>query len=167
MKQPTVRAGLPSRRDNLRPRSLADDPPAAVIAARFAGISYEGSSKHKRTPHLYDLEPFRGERGDATLCDKHAGWRPASSQRIPALLDRAKRAALLGTLIWTVDDNGWVYELQVTNEAQNQHHGYPLLPSDPFAPDVVSKFTAWAALHGTPADRQAATAAKLRYDVTP
>lgn len=164
MSRPATRKRLPVRQDARRPRKLDTDPALGSIATRFAGIQYEGSSKHKRHPHLFGLEPFRGERGDETLCDEHAGWRPQDTARIPALFDRAKRAFLLGSLLWIVDDNGWIYELQMTNAGQNQHHGYPLLPTDPFAPLVVRRFAAWAAGHGTRTDKQAAENCKLLYD---
>jgi len=162
--RPATRKGLPERRDARRPRKLDANPALSSVAARFAGIQYEGSPKHKRHPHLFGLEPFRGERGDETLCDELAGWKPADTARVPALFDRAKRASLVGSLLWTVDDNGWIYELQMTNAGHNQHHGYPVLPTDPFALLLVRRFAVWAGGHGTRADKQAAENCKLLYD---
>ncbi|MBZ9939467.1 hypothetical protein LB518_24495 [Mesorhizobium sp. BR1-1-16] len=83
--------------------------------------------------------------------------------RIPALLKRAQEAGLMGNLIWSVDDNGWIYELQVTNTGLNDWHGYPMLPSDPFARPVWLRFREWAAQHGNQVDRDAAHSCALRY----
>lgn len=167
MSRPKTRSNLPPRSDEKRKRCLDDAVSQDMLTARFKGIRYKGSSKHKRCPHLYGLEPFKGPRGDATLCDEHAGWQRSSEDRIPRLLGRARDAALVGSLIWTVDDNGWIYELQSTNSEQNEHHGYPLRPTDPFAEKIINRFATWAARHGTDQDIQAARACKARYDVKP
>lgn len=81
----------------------------------------------------------------------------------PDLLVRARRAALIGTLIWTVDDNGWIYELECTNQVQNEHHGYPLRGGDATAEVVFHQFRQWANIHGTAADMEAARACERRY----
>jgi hypothetical protein len=146
---------------------LAEVPTQAMLLERFAHIRYAGSRKHKRQPHLFGLATFNGQRGDATLCDEHAGWRPQDMSREPILLARARAAALIGTLIWTVDDTGWIYELQETNAAQYEYHGYPLLPSDVFAEKIHRRFAGWAAAHGAPLDRQAEFACRMRYGLKP
>ena len=46
------------------------DPADDLIERLLDTVHYEGSSKHKRHPHLFGLEPFNGERDDATLCDE-------------------------------------------------------------------------------------------------
>ena len=163
MPRPRTRSALPVRRDDRRKRALDDAPSEAALLSRFERIRYVGSAKHKRQPHLFGLDPFNGTRGDATLCDEHAGWRPEDAERESRLLGRAHEAGLVGNLIWVVDDNGWIYELQVTNPVQNEHHGYPLLPSDVFAEKVHERFAAWAAAHGTASDRQAEQACRARY----
>jgi hypothetical protein len=78
--------------------------------------------------------------------------------RIPALLQRALRARLVGSHIWTVDDNGWIYELVVTNPTTNERHGYPLRPSDPFAVTVYRHFQGWALENGSEIEKAAAVA---------
>jgi hypothetical protein len=96
-------------------------------------VTYKGSSKHKLTPHISGLPPFRGHRGDRTLCSKHASFSSADRKRVPVLLERALGGQLVGSHIWTVDDNGWIYELSVTNVTTHEHHGYPLPSSEAIA----------------------------------
>ena len=134
--------------------------------ARFAGIRYGGSQKHKERRGCFGLSPSPGfPPPDATLCDHDAGFTPQDTRRIPALLDRARRARLIGNLIWSVDDNGWVYELQMTNAGQNEHHGYPLRANDPFVEKVLRLFEARAEHDGTDGDRLAAKACRDRYGI--
>lgn len=165
--RPGTRDHLPRRRDSMRKRRFEENVSEADVQTRFAGITYGGSSKHKALPHLFGLVPSGSAPPDATLCDRDAGFTPNDMSRIPALLDRARRAHLIGNLIWTVDDNGWVYELELTNSGQNEHHGYPLRAGDPFVERVFGVFKEWAAVHGTDDDRNAAEACAKRYGLKP
>lgn len=88
-------------------------------------------------------------------------------ERIPRLFDRAKAAGLIGNLIWTVDDSGWIYELQLSNAQQKEWHGYPMLPDDPFARQVGARFVAWAGERGSDADRLAAYKCEMLYGLRP
>ncbi len=151
----------------MRKRRLEENAPQGEVEGRFAGITYGGSQKHKAHPHLFGLTASGFPPPDATLCDRDADFAPADMTRIPALLDRARRARLIGNLIWTVDENGWVYELQMTNSGRNEHHGYPLRAADPFVERVFRFFGAWAARDGTDDDRRAAEACRNRYGLGP
>ena len=165
MKRPSTRTRLPRRRDAMRYRYLAEEVSQEGLSESFHRLSYKGSPKHKRLPHLHGLEPFNGIRGDATLCDRDAGWKPTDDARIARLLERSRNAILVGNLLWTVDDNGWIYELQRTNPEQNEHHGYPLLPTDPFAQKVYRRFADWATQSGQQADHKAMRACQNLYGV--
>lgn len=138
-----------------------------ILDAHFNGIRYGCSGKHKANPYLYGVDPYRGPDSDRSLCDTHAGFTKADEKRIGALFDRAKMAGLIGNLMWTVDDTGWIYELQVTNQVQNEWHGYPLLPNDVFAPQIWMRFSIWANQHGSAADREAARNSALLYGIKP
>jgi hypothetical protein len=151
----------------MRKRRLEQNATEADVEVRFAGITYGGSPEHKAHPHLFRLTSSGFPPPDATLCDRDAGFAPADVDRIEGLLDRAKHARLIGNLIWTVDDNGWVYELQMTNASRNEHHGYPLRATDPFVERVYRFFEAWASKQGTIADRDAAAACRKRYGLSP
>ena len=69
--------------------------------------------------------------------------------RVPALVERGIIAGLIGdndkqgdpTIIWTVDDDGWIYEGRITTPTQAVYHGYPLLPSDAFSKKVIARYT--------------------------
>jgi hypothetical protein len=163
MRKPSTRASLPPRNSDNMKRKIDTSILVAEVRARYGTVSYEGSSKHKLNPHIFGLEPFRGRRGDRTLCDKHALFSPADMRRVPTLLERALRARLVGSHIWTVDDNGWIYELTVTNPTTNEHHGYPLRPFEAFAEIVYRHFQGWVLVHGSHADQAAALACRERY----
>lgn len=128
MSKPPRRSELPDRNDSYRERWLTDDVSPQALAHRFHGIRYGCYGKHKANPYIYGVEPYRGPDSDRTLCDDHAGFNKADLSRIPALFARAHAAGLAGNLIWSVDDNGWIYELQITNTGLNEWHGYPMLP---------------------------------------
>ena len=142
------------------------DPAAPLVERLLDTVRYEGSSKHKRHPQSFGLEPFNGERDDATLCDE-ADFQPDQADEIPTLIQRGIRAGLIGhtaRLLWTVADDGWIFEARETNRETAQFHGYPVLPEESIARLVFDRFVTWANDRGTPADRSAVTACRLRYD---
>ena len=141
------------------------EPTAAVVRDMLDTVWYEGSSKHKLHPHLFGLEPFNGERGDATLCDE-ADFQPSQMAEVPALVERGISAGLIGhsrRMFWTVADDGWIFEARETNPDTAQFHGYPVLPEEAIARLVFDRFTLWANDHGTLADRSASASCRLRY----
>ena len=140
-------------------------PPDDLIERMLDTVHYEGSPKHKRHPHLFGLEPFNGDRDDATLCDE-ADFQPDQMADIPALVQRGIRAGLIGhteRLLWTVADDGWIFEARETNRETAEFHGYPILPEESIGRLVFNRFANWADAHGSAADRAAATACRLRY----
>lgn len=154
------------RRSHNEKRRLMPVPSDHLIEGMLQTVHYEGSSKHKLHPHLFGLEPFNGDRDDATLCDE-ADFQPDQMADIPALAQRGIRAGLIGhtaRLLWTVADDGWIFEARETNRETAEFHGYPILPEESIARLVFDRFTNWADAHGAPADRAAATACRLRYD---
>ncbi len=77
------------------------------------------------------------------------GWRPDKS-KCPPEVDAERAEALLmegigrsmfsaewrGDLpqnVWAVDEDGLLYEAQLTNREQGQYHGYPVATGDRFA----------------------------------
>ena len=156
---------MPLRRSNNDKRRLIRDPEHDQVAALLGSVVYRGSSKHKLNPHLYGLEPFRGQRGDATLCDKHANFQPEDMGSIDGMINRGLRAGLIGRngLIWAVADNGWIYEAQLTNVVQAEYHGYPVRDSEAIAEPVYRRFEAWAHADGDQRARLAAEFCRSRY----
>ena len=141
------------------------DPTDAIIQQMRDTVWYEGSSKHKLHPHLFGLEPFNGERDDATLCDE-ADFQPAQMAEVPTLIERGISAGLIGhtrRILWTVADDGWIFEARETNPDTAQFHGYPILPEESIARLVFDRFALWANERGTPADRAASASCGLRY----
>lgn len=156
-RRPTSRANLPERNDAHRTRELDPKPASPEFTARFQNIRYGCSGKHKRNPYIYAVSPYHGSDTDCSLCDEHAGFQKTDLTRVPLLFRRAELAGLAGSLIWTVDDNGWIYELMSTNVGLNEWHGYPLLPTDSFAKQVWMRFDDWANRCGNNKDQNAAS----------
>jgi hypothetical protein len=137
--------------DNDKRRLREPTPTSEAREALAARARFAGSGKHKLEPRAFGLEPAPSDHDD-TYCDGHAGSRPADMARTGRLLRRGLLAGLIGhndkqgdpTLIWTVDDDGWVYEGRITTPTQALYHAYPLLPSDAFAKIVIARYAEWA-----------------------
>ena len=160
----------PARRDARRPdnvkRRLLPAPGGALLERLMGSVRYRGSQKHKKDPLAFDLEIWPGaRRGDATLCDEHAGFTPAKTGTIPRLVRRGLRAGLVGqgNLIWTVGDDGWIFEGRPTNEVTREYHGYPVLEWESIARLVYKRYSEWARTSGSNQDRIAAERCKTRY----
>jgi hypothetical protein len=132
-------------------RRLREPPPHLDFRRSLAARArFEGSGKHKLEPRAFRLEPVASSEDD-TYCDGHAGFSPDDMARLPQLLQRGIWAGLIGhndkqgepTLIWTVDNNGWIYEGRITITSQALYHGYPILPSDAFGKKVIARYTDW------------------------
>lgn len=141
-------------------------PGDALLEQLRGAVHYSGSQKHKKDPLAFDLEISPGaRRGDATLCDEHAGFTPAKIRTIPRLVQRGLRAGLVGwgNLIWTVGDDGWIFEGRPTNKVTSEYHGYPVLEWESIARLVYKRYGEWARTSGSTQDRIAAKQCKLRY----
>ncbi len=167
MTKPPSRKPPPRRDDSRRKRWLAPEPSHDETANRFRDFKYGCYGKHKANPYLYGVDPYHGQDSDRTLCDDHAGFGKHDLARIPTLVKRSAAARLIGNLIWTVDDTGWIYELEVTNHIQNEWHGYPLRTTDPFARQVWQRFSRWAGESGSLNDQKAAQSSALLYGLRP
>ncbi len=162
---PPPRRRMRHRRSHNEKRRLMQEPSPDLIQRMLDNAWYEGSSKHKRHPHLFNLEPFNGDRDDATLCDV-AAFRPEDMRLIPSLLRRGIRAGLIGhtgRTLWTVSDDGWIFEARETNRDSDQYHGYPVLPEETIARIVYDRFADWCRDQGTVGDRTARDSCRLRY----
>lgn len=139
--------------ENVKRRLCEPVPNAEELEILAGRARFECSAKHKKEPRAFGLEPAPSD-ADDTYCDAHAGFVPSDVVRIPALLRRGISAGLVGsnlkhgdpTLIWSVDDNGWIYEGRITTPTQAVYHGYPLLPSDAFARKVIARYEKWVYL---------------------
>lgn len=132
-------------------RRLRDPIPAKTwLDALAARATFQGYSKHKLDPREFGLEPFSGSREDATYCDGHAQFARRDAARIPILLRRGISAGLVGhkddangedpTILWTVDDNGWIYEFRITVPGRAVYHGYPVLGTEAIARLVLARY---------------------------
>jgi hypothetical protein len=136
--------------------------------------TYVGAPKHKGDPRRFGLPPYRSPRGDETLCDTHAGFEPTDLADVKRLMARGIAAGLIGhverqgvpTILWTVGDNGWIFEARVTNVAGPEYHGYPVRPLEAIGTLVFERFADWAQARGNETDRQAAANCRALYGFT-
>ena len=146
-------------------RRLLREPSDDLVRTMLDTVRYSGSSKHKLHPHLYDLPPFNGYRGDTTLCDD-ADFDSTRMAEVPALVRLGIRAGLIGhtgRIVWTAAEDSWIFEARETNRDAAEFHGYTVLASEAIARAVFNRFSGWAAEHGTREDRSASDSCRLRY----
>ena len=166
MKRPkTRRDQLERRPDNVK-RRLLPEPGSELLEHLWESVRYQCSEKHKKDPLAFNLDISPGSaRGDATLCDEHAGFTPAKFVSIRGLIERGLRAGLVGrgNLIWTVGDDGWIFEGRPTNVVTNEYHGYPVLEWEAIARPIYDRYSEWARASGSDRDRVAAEQCRIRY----
>src|SRR5271169_324862 len=122
-RKPDKRLEILRSSDNDKRRLREPLPEKDWLAALAKRASFQGYSKHKLNPRAFGLEPFTGSRDDATYCDGHAQFGPAD-------LIGHNDAQGDPTLIWAVDDNGWIYEGRITIPGRTLYHGYPVLRTE-------------------------------------
>src|SRR5690349_14843845 len=99
------------RRSDKGGRKLIEQPDPQLIKKLLETARYQGSPKHKRNPGAFRLPAYNGIRGDASLCDGHAGFTKENMEDLPRLLERGIKAGLIGDrlTLWTVADSGWIF----------------------------------------------------------
>ena len=170
MKRPKRRVASRTRRSDNAKRKLMSNPEPADLVLLAGIVRYAGSSKHKLQPVRFGLLPYRSAGDDRTMCDRDAKFDIVDMATIPALFLRGAWAGLVAAdhrIWWSVSDTGWIFEARLSNTVQHEYHGYPVLPTDPFAESVYRRFVRWAADHGTPADNQAARNCRELYRFRP
>lgn len=153
-RKPPPRILLPRLSENEKRDLSAEAPDEHERAALAVRVRYEGYGKHKRNPHLFNLAAFHGYAPDRTFCED-VGFERADEPRIPHLVQRGVAAGLFGdlyrqgdpTMLWTIDDNGWIYELRQTNAGQALYHGYPMAPTNALGRKVIARFETWFFSH--------------------
>lgn len=142
---------LPDRSsDNDKRALLAQMPSEGERQALMSRVTYQGYGKHKRNPYIWEVAPFHGEADDRTFCED-SGLRPADMRRALPIIRRGIAGGLWGdqsdldcpTILWTIDDGGWIYELRLTNRNQAIYHGYPVRFNDAMARKVIFRFEQW------------------------
>lgn len=146
-------------------------PSVAARSALLVKASMDPYAKHKKNPAAYKLEAWHGDHEDPSYCDEHAEFMPADMVRVPSLLQRGIEAGLFGKtqkkgdpgLLWSVDDNGWIYEAQITNPGYGVYHAYPVLPNEAIAPKVLLRYADYVLEMNTPVLEASLAAARRRY----
>lgn len=151
-KKPAPRIVEQRSRNNAKRKLIAALPDADARLQLAAVVAYGAYSKHKFNPTAYKLAPYAGLDEERTYCDAHAHFGKEQFDRIPGLLERGVMLGLWSeqlnggapSLIWTLDESGWIFELRITNPGLSQYHGYPVLPGDAFARHVLVRARAVA-----------------------
>lgn len=165
-KKPPLRFVIQRSSDNQKRQLCLELPTQAARKALAARATYRCYSKHKYHPRAFGVEPYSGLGEDRTYCDAHADFQPKDMARVGDLLIRGIMAALWSentsqgdpSQLWTIDDNGWIYELRITIPSRAEYHGYPLLPNDAFGRQVLARF-----IEADPTVPNASRAAQQRY----
>jgi hypothetical protein len=155
-KKPTPRVVTQRSRNNANRRLSANLPTIASRAEFSAQVTYGPYSKHKFNPTAYKLAPYAGPDEERTYCDAHAHFGKDDFTRKPDLLRRGVMLGLCSdwsdgdvpSLLWTIDESGWIFELRITNSDQAEYHGYPILRGDAFARHVLVRARAVAFTEG-------------------
>ena len=123
---------------------------ANFLQALALEFKYEGHPKHKMHPHAYGLATFSGRRGDATFCDLHAKFPPGRMHLLKGLFQDGIKAGLTGandtahdepTIVWCIDDNGWIFEARITTASQAVYHGFPVRAGEAIAQEVIKRYS--------------------------
>lgn len=119
--------------------TAADLANAAALAIK---VRYTGNPAHKRNPGDFNLTPPSAPRQNATLCDDAGIFTRADAK---VLLEAGASKGLVDgrpsgefpLLIWSVSDDGIVFEAELENATRGEYHGYPMPLSDPFRQEVL------------------------------
>jgi hypothetical protein len=111
------------------------------LAAR---VQYTGNPQHKRNPGDFGLVPPAAPRQNATLCDAAGVFTQAEAS---ALLKAGVEAGLVSerieqgfpTQIWSIRNDGVVFEAELENPRLGHYHGYPMPLADPFRLVVLAR----------------------------
>jgi hypothetical protein len=109
----------------------------AYASALSCAVRYTGNPAHKRNPGDFKLTPPAAPRQNATLCDDARVFR---KDEAASLLKNGARLGLVDKrsngrfpmLIWSVRDDGVIFEAELENPGLGEYHGYPMPLSDPF-----------------------------------
>lgn len=98
------------------------------------GVHYIGSGHHKRNPADYGFDRAN-PRPTKSLCDANRVIAQAEAQKL--IMDGISRRMFSSPLedgwpkyIWSVSDNGEVFEAKTHPNTPGQYHGYPLADED-------------------------------------
>jgi hypothetical protein len=113
-------------------------------------ISYGGNPEHKKNPGDFGLTPPSGPRLGKSLCDAIGIFTRGEALTI---LKNGLRKGLVSERfdgswpknIWSVTEDGRPVEAQLENAAMGSYHGYPMPDSDPFAADVLDRWSSGSA----------------------
>lgn len=109
-------------------------------------VSYGGNPEHKRSPGDYGLTPPASPRPGKTLCD---GTRNIPKEEATRLLVNGLIKGMFSPCnaeqwpqnIWSLSNNGEIFEAELENCIRGVYHGYPM-PKNDFFRSVVN--TEWA-----------------------
>jgi hypothetical protein len=171
-RKPPSRVAVARSSENDPRELLEPSPPLAAREALAANATLVPYAKHKKSPGEYGLKPYEGEHEDPSYCDDHAGfWKKDMDERAEMLLQRGVLAGLWGdktkkgdpSMLWSVDNNGWLYEAQITNPGYAQYHAYPVQPTEAIARKVLARYANYVESKKEPVLQDSLKLARERY----
>ena len=170
-KKPPARRAIARTAEN-DPRDLMTPKPTQKACIDLAAKArFAPYSKHKKDPTIYKMTAYHGPDEDITYCDGDADFLLADMARAPNLLKRGILAGLWGdkskkgdpSRLWTIDDNGWIYEAQITNPGYGGYHAYPVLRNEAIARKVLARYRDHVETVKCPVEEAALAKALERY----
>lgn len=110
-------------------------------------VSYGGNPEHKKNPGDFKLDPPSQPRQGKSLCDEVDIFSRSEALRLlregmrRGLVSRQERGDGWPQNIWAVTNNGRPLEAMLENPAQGVYHGYPMPSGDPFADEVLKRWS--------------------------
>jgi hypothetical protein len=173
MKRPAARISTERSPRSPRGRRLrVPAPDILYLQALAARATFSAYEKHKAQPRRFGLPPYTGARDEeTTYCDADAGFAPGDAVRIPRWLSSGILAGLVGkndslgdpSLVWVLSEDGWIFEGRITMPGRAQYHGYPVLPNEAIAIEVLERYSSWGRRTNDPQTRAIAESCRSRY----
>lgn len=105
-------------------------------------VHYGGNPVHKRNPGDFGLAPPSRPMPDKTLCDPSGVFTRKVALKL--LREGIERGCIseqedngFPRMVWSVDENEYVFEAKLDNRDQGSYHGYPLPQDDVFREAVL------------------------------
>ena len=134
----------PNPKRQLQPKSNELES-TSRLATLADAVTYGGNPEHKRDPGDFGLKPPSLPRQGKSLCDNAAIFLRSDAVN---LLREGLRRGLVSCQqrngwpqnIWAVTGHGLALEAMLENAAVGTYHGYPMLPEDPLAEEVIERW---------------------------
>lgn len=136
------------QRKSSNPKRRLASPDTAThtkLAQLSQAVTYSGHPAHKRNPGDFGLQPPSQPRQGKSLCDTANIFKHKEALRLlrdgiaKGLISMQERNGWPQN-VWAVTEAGIAVEAMLENKGQGVYHGYPMLPGDPLAEQVLERW---------------------------